>query len=417
MSQVHTWGDASLLALLLAADFSWLIADADANQIALPMALIWSLFITVCAFVERRTNPDEFVVAATTALWCFGNGFWTLSDFAEWREMERETAGRSGYDGYVGVSSDTFTYAGIEFHDVRLLDMMAFVCFFIAFLVGVWYYTYARFSVEFIDARNGRGDGLVEAEDTVMDVTTAAGSQSVPSDDERRALVGASANSSSSSAVLDTTAHRTSNLASDKFLGPMFMPNVLSIQSRAEYESLSHFLWITKDLVWWCAVENDEYVAEGLLSFAKFITVVVAILLITHSVDALLVANRDVNDSETEYAVGYVEGDIGGNIRVDNVQTPPTQNANYSEVATRFALIFWVLAMAIWSFGDMFFPDPDLRIGVKVELFSLNDDSDVEGPESSRWWAAWFMSVGVAVLVAFWGTEAVRAVKRSRTEE
>ena len=42
MSQVHTWGDASLLALLLAADFTWLIADKEVNQVSLPLALVWS---------------------------------------------------------------------------------------------------------------------------------------------------------------------------------------------------------------------------------------------------------------------------------------------------------------------------------------------------------------------------------------
>jgi hypothetical protein len=71
MSQVHTWGDASLLALLLAADFTWLIADAEVNQVSLPLALVWSVFIAYVAFAERRANPDEFVVAITTALWCF----------------------------------------------------------------------------------------------------------------------------------------------------------------------------------------------------------------------------------------------------------------------------------------------------------------------------------------------------------
>lgn len=69
LSQVHTWGDASLLALLLAADFTWLIADKEVNQVSLPLALVWSVFIAWVAFAERRANPDECVVALTTALW------------------------------------------------------------------------------------------------------------------------------------------------------------------------------------------------------------------------------------------------------------------------------------------------------------------------------------------------------------
>ena len=46
MSQVHTWGDASLLALLLAADFTWLIADKEVNQVSLPLALVWASMMT-----------------------------------------------------------------------------------------------------------------------------------------------------------------------------------------------------------------------------------------------------------------------------------------------------------------------------------------------------------------------------------
>ena len=57
-SQVHTWGDASILALLLAADYSWLVEDTEVNQLTLPLVLAWSLFITYAAFVERRANPE-----------------------------------------------------------------------------------------------------------------------------------------------------------------------------------------------------------------------------------------------------------------------------------------------------------------------------------------------------------------------
>lgn len=61
--------------------------------------------------------------------------------------------------------------------------------------------------------------------------------------------------------------------------------------------------------------------------------------------------------------------------------------------------------MTVWSFGDMFAPDPDSRIGVEVDLFSLDAGKNVEGPESSRWWAAWCMMVGVVALALFWGSE------------
>ena len=79
---------------------------------------------------------------------------------------------------------------------------------------------------------------------------------------------------------------------------------------------------------------------------------------------------------------------------------------------TKLAIVFWVLAMTVWSFGDMFHPDPETRIGAEVRLFSLHSSADAEGPDSSRWWAAWSMAVGVFVLAAFWGSEAVAICAR-----
>ena len=146
MSQVHTWGDASLLALLLAADFTWLIADKEVNQVSLPLALVWSVFIAWVAFAERRANPDGCVVALTTALWCFGNGFWTLSDFAEWQDVAAPNAG-SGYDGGGGVPDGApLTYAGVDFYDIQTLDNLAGACFLIASLVGAAYYAHLRYT-------------------------------------------------------------------------------------------------------------------------------------------------------------------------------------------------------------------------------------------------------------------------------
>jgi hypothetical protein len=84
------------------------------------------------------------------------------------------------------------------------------------------------------------------------------------------------------------------------------------------------------------------------------------------------------------------------------------------EVVTKLAIVFWVLAMTVWSFGDMFHPDPETRIGAEVRLFSLHSSADAEGPDSSRWWAAWSMAVGVFVLAAFWGSEAVAICARGR---
>ena len=70
----------------------------------------------------------------------------------------------------------------------------------------------------------------------------------------------------------------------------------------------------------------------------------------------------------------------------------------------------------------MFYPDPEARIGAEVHLFSLDSSAGVEGPDSSRWWAAWSMAVGVFVLAAFWGSEAVAICRQGvsgvdRTEE
>ena len=94
------------------------------------------------------------------------------------------------------------------------------------------------------------------------------------------------------------------------------------------------------------------------------------------------------------------------NARFSRRSTPTT--------VTKLRALFWVVAMTVWSFGDMFAPDPDSRIGVEVDLFSLDAGKNVEGPESSRWWAAWCMMVGVVALALFWGSElfamALRAV-------
>ena len=413
MSQVHTWGDAGLLALLLAADFTWLIADKATNQVALPMSVLWALFITGCAFLERRSAPDELVVAATTALWCVGNGFWTLSDFQEWIEMEKKTQGMDGYDTeYV----DEFTYAGIEFSNVDLLNDCAFVCFLVSTCVGVWYYAVGRYSASFLDARVVRGDELVDdcLPDNSLDDDEApsqnfsalAPSREVSPDEERRALV---ALGTSSAAVGADAATAPNSFETNSFLGPVFTPNLLNVQSRAEYDSLSHFLWIFKDLVWWVSVENDGYLPGWFLVVMKSVTVVVAFCLITHTVDALLVAKRDATSDSKELIHGSdMEGTADSTGAGDDSHSESDENP-LSGVVTKVALLFWVLAMTIWSFGDMFWPDPDLRVGKEVYLFSTKSGKDVEGPESSRWWAAWSMTLGVFTLAAFWATEAARA--------
>ena len=47
------------------------------------------------------------------------------------------------------------------------------------------------------------------------------------------------------------------------------MPNVLNVQSRAEYESLSHFLWIFNDLCLYFAVEFEETFPTGVVLLRK----------------------------------------------------------------------------------------------------------------------------------------------------
>jgi len=405
MSQVHTWGDASLLALLLAADFTWLIADKEVNQVSLPLALVWSVFIAWVAFAERRANPDECVVALTTALWCFGNGFWTLSDFAEWRDVAARDASASdyagsGYDGGGGVTDGApLTYAGVDFYDIQTLDNLAGACFLVASLVGAAYYAHLRYTPFFLDARRLRGDGLVDefAVEYVDDRGALFGEdgedESVSARD-RDALLRDGQSSSSGGGGSRT---RLSNgiHSSDPFLGPAFTPNALRVRSRAEYESLSHFLWIAKDLCWWVAVETEDVAPGALIGCAKAATALVAAALIAHTADALAVARRDAPHS------GKNEG------------SGPSWFAD-GEVVTKLAIVFWVLAMTIWSFGDMFHPDPEARIGAEVHLFSLRASADAEGPDSSRWWAAWSMAVGVFVLAAFWGSEAVAICARGR---
>ena len=412
MSQVHTWGDASLLALLLAADFTWLIADAEVNQVSLPLALVWSVFIAYVAFAERRANPDEFVVAVTTALWCFGNGFWTLSDFAEWQEIanrlsddyDGDYASSSGYDGTGSFVSDAssnappLTYAGVHFYDVQLLDNLAGACFLVASLVGVAYYAYLRHTPFFLDARQKRGDGLVDefAVEYVDDRGALFGEDGDDSLNDRDLLLrGADGNEH---VFVSSSDARLGGDAADPFLGPAFTPNALNVRSRAEYESLSHFLWIAKDLWWWVAVEMEDQLPVFFIGCAKFVTVVVALALIAHTADALAVARRDA--PKGAFSANAVDG----------------------ETVTKLGLVFWVLAMTVWSFGDMFYPDPEARIGAEVHLFSVDSSPGVEGPDSSRWWAAWSMAVGVFVLAAFWGSEAVAICRQGkngvhRTEE
>lgn len=405
-SQVHTWGDASILALLLAADYSWLVEDTEVNQLTLPLVLAWSLFITYAAFVERRANPDEFIVASTTALWCFGNAFWTLTDFAwwEWEAARREAEETGdGYDGYDGDDPSAVTYAGVRMENVRLLDTLVGVCFAVAFAVGVAYFAHFRYTDAFVAARRARGDGVagdysetasVEDEEDAKPALRSAG---------RRA--------------------RRETRAGDPFAGPAFMPNVLNVQSRAEYESLSHFLWIFNDLCLYFAVEFEETFPTGVVLFAKALMVTVAAWLIAHSVDALLVARRDAvvvdafvvdtegtavdaardPESSADRRTREISGAAGGADRV--LTTGGAYKPLDAETVTKLCTLFWVVAMTVWSFGDMFAPDPDSRIGVEVDLFSLDAGPNVEGPESSRWWAAWCMMVGVAALALFWGSE------------
>ena len=393
MSQAYTRGDAILLALLLAADFTWLIADAESNQVSLPLALVWSLFVAYVAFAERRANPDEFVVALTTALWCFGNGFWTLSDFAEWRAVAERSRGddASGHDGSGGERAGApLTYAGVDFYDTRTLDNLAGACFLVASLAGVAYYSRWRYTPFFLDARRARADGLKDA-------------RAAARADESRALVlgedgadtaTAAANVAAASRPEPSGADRPSvreTLAtpiSDPFLGPAFTPNALRVQSRAEYESLSHFLWIAKDLWWWVSVEMDDALPGALVGCAKAVTVLTAAALIAHTFDALAVAIRDA-PPDRKWARSRRYG---------------------GEVVTKLGLVFWVVAMTVWSFGEMFAPDPEARIGAEVRLFSARESADAEGPDSSRWWAAWSMAIGAFVLAAFLGHEAIAAV-------
>ena len=403
LSQVHTWGDASLLALLLAADFTWLIADKEVNQVSLPLALVWSVFIAWVAFAERRANPDECVVALTTALWCFGNGFWTLSDFAEWQDVAAPNAG-SGYDGGGGVPDGApLTYAGVDFYDIQTLDNLAGACFLVASLVGAAYYAHLRYTPFFMDARRLRGDGLVDefAVAYVDDRGALFGEDGEDGEDsmrgearDRDALLRDGRSSSSG-----VGGSRISE-SSDPFLGPAFTPNVLRVRSRAEYESLSHFLWIAKDLSWWIAVETEDVAPGALIGCAKAATAFVAAALIAHTADALAVARRDAPPKK--------------NAMLNKKQTSWVSWVTDGEVVTKLAIVFWVLAMTVWSFGDMFHPDPETRIGAEVRLFSLHSSADAEGPDSSRWWAAWSMAVGVFVLAAFWGSEAVAICARGR---
>ena len=415
MSQVHTWGDASLLALLLAADFTWLIADAEVNQVSLPLALVWSVFIAYVAFAERRANPDEFVVAITTALWCFGNGFWTLSDFAEWQEIANRLSddyggdyvSESGYDGGSAVSDTAsnappLTYAGIDFHDVQLLDDLAGVCFLVASVVGVAYYAHLRHTPFFKDARQKRGDSLVD--EFAVEYVDDRGALFLGEDSLDENHTGSHLSNDRDALLRDVSSGGNVSSASgafsdSPFLGPAFTPNVLNVRSRAEYESLSHFLWIAKDLSWWVAVEMEDRLPVFLIACAKAVTVLVAFLLLAHTADALLVARRDT-EKKGSFSLTNLDG----------------------ETVTKLGLVFWVLAMTVWSFGDMFYPDPEARIGAEVHLFSLDSSAGVEGPDSSRWWAAWSMAVGVFVLAAFWGSEAVAICRQGvsgvdRTEE
>ena len=402
-SQVHTWGDASLLALLLAADFTWLIADAEVNQVSLPLALVWSVFIAYVAFAERRANPDECVVALTTALWCFGNGFWTLSDFAEWRDVaERKTRGAkdaSGYDGS-GLANDEsggapLTYAGVDFYDVQTLDNLAGAGFLVAALAGVWYYARARYTPFFLDARRARGDEMA-TDEFAAEYVDDRGALELGEDtadtitDDRDALLRPRAGASRAFAERLGRPPGTA-----PFLGPAFAPNALRVRSRAEYESLAHFLWIAKDLAWWVSVECDDALPRALVGCAKATTVFLAAALLAHSADALAVAMRDARTRD---------GDDFGTPRLVSLGLVD------GEVVTKLALVFWVVAMTVWSFGDMFAPDPEARIGAEVRLFSLRASADAEGPDSSRWWAAWSMAIGAAVLAAFWGYEAIGAV-------
>jgi hypothetical protein len=417
-SQVHTWGDASILALLLAADYSWLVEDTEVNQLTLPLVLAWSLFITYAAFVERRANPDEFIVASTTALWCFGNAFWTLTDFAWWEwEAARREAEETG-DGHDLDDPSAVTYAGVRMENVRLLDTLVGVCFAVAFAVGVAYFAHFRYTDAFVAARRARGDGVAGDYSE-----TASVEDEEDEEDAKPAL-----------RCAERRARRETRLnAGDPFLGPAFMPNVLNVQSRAEYESLSHFLWIFNDLCLYFAVEFEEILPKGVALFAKALMVTVAFWLIAHSVDALVVARRDavvvdafVIDAEgnafvvddtafdpESFAERRHDREMAGAANGADVQKRAYKPLD-AETVTKLCTLFWVVAMTVWSFGDMFAPDPDSRIGVEVDLFSLDAGKNVEGPESSRWWAAWCMMVGVVALALFWGSElfamALRAV-------
>jgi hypothetical protein len=197
------------------------------------------------------------------------------------------------------------------------------------------------------------------------------------------------------------------------------MPNVFRVQSRAEYEALSHFLWIFNDLCLYFAVEFEDVWPANAVLFAKVCMATVATWLIAHSVDALAVALRE---SAFGGATPGVRESLA--IRRDHFEFPdpeppdepcPCSTANVfdSEVVTKFSALFWVVAMTVWSFGDAFFPDPESRIGAEVNLFSLDAGPGIEGPESSRWWAAWCMMLGVFVLALFWGSELAAIARRS----
>lgn len=335
--------DVILLVLLLGADVSWITLHEPVNAPFLVAALTWSLVI-IGVVVARKRPAAEIVIAVATSMWCTGNGLWTIYDF--------------------GYATGETTYLGVRFTNMEPLVDGAGVCFVISFATLAWF---------FYDAWSRRANRgyrtLVDETDSdlqlaarrppngILDLRTSVrGGARGPSPEKAAVAVAAAGTSGEARDAEWGALDETDSVEShEDFPGFSFLPNALSLRTRAEYEGLAHLLWITKDLCWWLAVEQE-------VAGFRYVTCAAAAALILHTVDQMETARRE---------------------------------EDLMELSTQTTTLCWVLSMSLWSIGEMFQGEELAREG--ASMFSYPERLD-----NLRWWAAWTMTIGAVFFSTFW---------------
>ena len=343
--------DVILLVLLLGADVSWITLHEPVNAPFLVAALTWSL-VVVGVVVARKRPAAEIVIAVATSMWCAGNGLWTVYDF--------------------GYETGETTYLGVRFTNMEPLVDGAGACFVVSFATLAWFF-YDAWS-----RRANRGYRTLEDEtDSGMDALAnehlQLAARRPPNGilDLRASARGGARGASPEKAAVAVAAAGTSGAARDvewgasdetdsvesheDFPGFSFLPNALSLRTRAEYEGLAHFLWIAKDLCWWLAVEQE-------VAGFRYVTCAAAAALILHTVDQMETARRE---------------------------------EDLMELCTQTTTLCWVLAMSLWSVGEMFQGEEVAREGASMFAYP-------ERLDNLRWWAAWTMTTGAVFFSTFW---------------